>query len=65
MGVLLQQFLQRPDVQAVAVCDVNRASYGYKNDDDFYGREPARQRIDQHYADQRAAAAYRGCVALQ
>ncbi len=65
MGVLLQQFLERPDVQAVAVCDVNQGSYGYKNDDDFYGREPARQRIDQYYAEQRRSGSYRDCVALR
>ncbi len=65
MGVLLKQFLQRPDVQVVAVCDVNRGSLGYKGDDDFYGREPARQQIDQHYADQRRSGMFRGCNALK
>ena len=45
MGVLLEQFLRRTDVQAVAVCDVNQGSLGYKNERDFYGREPARQRL--------------------
>ena len=39
----LLRFLKQPDCQVVAVCDVNRGSHGYKERDDFYGREPAKQ----------------------
>ena len=37
------RFLKQSDCQVVAVCDVNRGSYGYKEPDDFYGREPAKK----------------------
>ena len=61
MGVLLKKFLAREDAQLVAVCDVNVGSYGYKKEKDFYGREPAQKRIEQHYAEQRRSGSYRGC----
>ena len=37
----LPAFLQQDDVQVVAVCDVNTASYGYKTPAQFLGRKPA------------------------
>ncbi|HOD83402.1 MAG: 1,5-anhydro-D-fructose reductase [Planctomycetes bacterium ADurb.Bin126] len=47
---VLQGFLQEDDCQVLAVCDVNRASYGYKSDKQFLGREVARKTVDEHYA---------------
>ena len=42
---LLKRFLQWDLGDVVSVCDVNRGSYGYKADDHFYGREPARDLV--------------------
>lgn len=39
----LKKFLALEDAQVVAVCDVNRASYGYRDDTQFYGREPRKR----------------------
>lgn len=58
-------FLWHSDVQVVAVCDVNKESSNY---DAFYqfegttaGREPARERVESHYAKQKPAGTYKGC----
>ena len=59
----LQAFLAQDDVQVVAVCDVNRASGGYKTADQFLGREPARKLVDSTYAAQTRSGTYRGCAA--
>lgn len=47
---LLKRFLKFDLGQVVAVCDVNEGSYGYKDESHFYGREPARKFVDDHYA---------------
>jgi predicted dehydrogenase len=59
----LQRFLKLADCQVVAVCDVNRGSYGYKEPGDFRGREPAQQEVERHYAEQRDAGQFKGCGA--
>jgi predicted dehydrogenase len=59
----LQRFLKQPDCQVLAVCDVNRGSYGYKEPGDFHGREPAREAVERHYAGARDAGQYKGCDA--
>ena len=59
----LRAFLVESDTQVVAVCDVNRGSGGYKTASQFLGREPARQIVEQFYADRKAAGTYRGCAA--
>src|SRR5215210_8493039 len=46
----LPAFLTCDDVQIVAVCDVNKASGGYKDPKDFLGREPGKQRVEAYYA---------------
>ena len=58
-------FLWHSDVQVIAVCDVNKESSNY---DMFYqfegskaGREPARERVESHYAKQKPAGTYKGC----
>lgn len=66
----LAAFLPFPEVQVVAVCDVNRDSSGYLS---WYwgqgkerrngGREPARRTVDEHYAQQQRSGTYRGCRA--
>jgi len=66
----LFNFLQKDEVQVVAVCDVNREGGGYiswdwmqSTDQKVGGREPARRLVDAHYAQQRGAGEYRGCRA--
>lgn len=64
----LNAFLPFQEIQVVAVCDVNRESGGYLS---WYwaqgkerrngGREPARRRVDQHYAEQRRSGEFQGC----
>ena len=63
-------FLQFPDVQVVAVCDVNRESDGYLSwnwskgkESKTGGREPARREVDAVYAKQQPSGHYRGCRA--
>ena len=61
--------LQYPEVQVVAVCDVNRESGGYyiwsgtkySTERQLGGREPARRSVDDFYAKQRRSGQYRGC----
>ena len=42
---LLKRFLQWDLGDVVAVCDVNEGSHGYREPEHFYGREPARQLV--------------------
>jgi predicted dehydrogenase len=63
-------FLQFPEIQVVAVCDVNREGGGYISwnwvqgkERRTCGREPARRAVDEHYAKQKASGKYRGCKA--
>lgn len=61
--------LQRlPEVQVVAVCDVNREGGGYISwnwsqgkEQQPCGREPARRLMDEAYAKQTPSGRYRGC----
>lgn len=59
----LLRFLKQMDCQVVAVCDVNRGSHGYKEPDDFYGREPAKKEVEQYYAKKTNVGQYKGCEA--
>jgi len=68
----LVNFLQFPEVQVVAVCDVNREGGGYISwnwtegkAQRTAGREPARRMVEEHYAKQKGLAAYRGCNAYR
>ena len=60
---MMQRFLSQPLCQVVAVCDVNRGSYGYKEPTDLRGREPAQQEVDRYYAQERGTENFRGCDA--
>ena len=60
---VMQRFLQNTDCQVVAVCDVNRGSHGYRDPDQFRGREPAREEVERHYAATSGASKYAGCAA--
>lgn len=66
----LMSFLEAPEIQVVAVCDVNRESGGYISwnwsqgkDQQTAGREPARRAVDAFYAKQQPSGQYRGCRA--
>ncbi len=59
-----------PEVQVVAVCDVNREGGGYLSwtwsqgkEQKLCGREPARRLMDEGYAKQQRSGQYRGCRA--
>ena len=55
-------FLGDRRLQVVAVCDVNKEGPGYWGGS-VRGREPARKRVDQRYAEERASGKYKGCAA--
>jgi len=59
----LPAFLQQPDAQVVAVCDVNTASYGYKTPQQFLGRKPGQDRVNAYYAKKKGVGEYKGCDA--
>ena len=57
----LKQWLPMEDVQVVAVCDVNRASYGYKTEKQFLGREPICASVNAAYAKRAESGTFKGC----
>ena len=66
----VQSFLEFPEVQVVAVCDVNREGPGYISwnwekgkASNIAGREPARRLVEQHYGKTRPSGTFRGCKA--
>ncbi len=58
-------FLEQPDVQVLAVCDVNTASYGYLTAEQFLGRKPAQEQVNAFYAKRASSGQYRGCEAYR
>ncbi|MFV1966965.1 MAG: Gfo/Idh/MocA family protein, partial [Pirellulaceae bacterium] len=58
---ILRRFLKNDDVQIVAVCDVNKASYGYKTDNQFLGRDPASKEVDAYYREKAGVGTYQSC----
>jgi hypothetical protein len=57
----LPEWLKLDDCQIVAVCDVNKGSRGYRNEQQFLGREPQRDFINQAYGQRTVSGRYRGC----
>ena len=62
------RFQRFPEIQVVAVCDVNREGDGYLSwnwaqgkETQLAGREPARRAIDKFYAERTGTGTYRGC----
>lgn len=51
------------DVQVVAVCDINKGSYGYARPEHFLGREPVRQKVGDYYAKRTRSGRLKGCDA--
>ena len=60
----LRSFLRDERVQIVAVCDVNRESAGYWNNN-VGGREPARRIVEEHYARDKESGTYKGCATYE
>jgi predicted dehydrogenase len=58
---IMKKFLGHDNCQVVAVCDVNRASFGYRDADQFLGREPAKKTVEEFYANKTGAGSYAGC----
>ena len=59
----LPAFLGHDDVQVLAVCDVNTASYGYRTPDQFLGRKPAQEKVHKFYAAKKSSGSFKGCDA--
>jgi len=59
----LKEAMHNDDVQMVAVCDVNRASYGYRDAKQYCGWEPAQRLVEEHYAKKERSGKYKGCDA--
>lgn len=59
----IPEWLKNDDCQIVAVCDVNRASFGYRSDKQFLGREPQRDFVNQAYAKNTTSGTYKGVTA--
>jgi len=57
----MQLFIQNPDVQVVAVCDVDAGSNHYRGGARS-GREPARQKVEKYYAEKARSGTYKGCA---
>jgi ketosteroid isomerase-like protein len=59
----IPEWLKNDDCQIVAVCDVNRGSKGYKNDQQFLGWEPQQKFVNAAYAKKTASGTYKGVQA--
>lgn len=59
----LPSMLRLDDVQVVAVCDVNRGSYGYARPEHFLGREAGQKTVNAYYAKKTGGGQYKGCDA--
>ncbi len=62
-SVDIPEFLKNDDCQIVAVCDVNKASFGYKDAKQFLGREPQRDFVNRFYAGKARSGEFKGCEA--
>lgn len=56
----MRQFMKHDDVQIRAICDVNTASKGYRNEEVVMGREPALKIANDYYAEKQGADSYDG-----
>jgi predicted dehydrogenase len=59
----LRNFLQEGDTQVVAVCDVHDLHYRDMQPEDGIplGREPAKDRVEKHYAEDTKKHSFKGC----
>ena len=56
----LKIFLKNEDVQVLALCDVNRASAGYRDETTVMGLEPALKVATDHYAARQRSGTFQG-----
>ena len=56
----LKLFLKNEDVQVVALCDVNRASDGYRDETSVMGLEPALKIATDHYTARQRSGSFQG-----
>jgi predicted dehydrogenase len=56
----LGQFIRNPEVQVVAVCDVD-SGRRTKAGGQTFGREPAKEYVERHYAEDLRSGSYKGC----
>ncbi len=61
--VELPSMLRLDDVQVVAICDVNKGSYGYARPEHFLGRDPVCEQANAFYAKKLGVGTYNGCAA--
>lgn len=59
----IPEFLKNDDCQIITVCDVNRASHGYRDGKQFLGREPQRDFVNRFYGEKTGNSSYNGCNA--
>ncbi len=59
----IPEWLRQDDCQIVTVCDVNRASRGYRHESQFLGREPQRDFVNRAYAQKTGQDSFKGCDA--
>lgn len=59
---VMKEYLKKPEVRVIAVCDVNKTSDDYPKGATL-GREPGREEVDEYYASQTPSGSYRGCAA--
>ena len=58
-------FMRNDDVQIRAICDVNTASKGYRNEDIVMGRDPALKIVSQYYGSKRKSGSFQGVDAYK
>ncbi len=58
---MLKRFLAAGLGNVLAVCDVNEGSFGYKEPEHFYGRNPAKQMVDEHEGKKRKGGSASSC----
>ncbi|QDS99106.1 Gfo/Idh/MocA family protein [Adhaeretor mobilis] len=56
----MKVFMQNEDVQIRAICDVNKASGGYRDESTVMGLEPALRIANQYYAEKQKSGTYNG-----
>ncbi len=60
----LRSFIDKPDVQVLAVCDVNHSGDNYAGSG-LKGRDPSRQFVEDFYAERASTTSYQGCDAYR
>ncbi len=61
----MQIFMRNDDVQVVAICDVNMASYGYRDETRLMGRDPALEIVNKYYASKTQSGRFNGVAAYR